>query len=324
MCQGSDVLNQENNARDLQAVADELKTQGIVTIEGVFSSEEMQTFRGLLDRTISEASHVETYKGRPTDKLLGKSKDTVWLLWELYAVCEGGLRFSRHPAIVSVLERALGEPVRHASIGTMFDKVAGGDAEIGWHQDTFFIVDPPKDREADLTGYWTQFGHVHVRPADLDWKEDYFRKTIIVRINVDPQTIENGAMKVLPGSYLEGPLELATSQDGQDDQGGEDGKDEQGGQDGQGGQGGLAGYVAAHAHEAIDCTAGEGSVTFYYPTMLHSSEVSKAPPGVHRRAAAHRVRAESLEIPGWDWPTDWPEGAERIRPASGFDLDPFS
>ena len=58
--------------------------------------------------------------------------------------------------------------------------------------------------------------------------------------------------------------------------------------------------------------------------MLHSSEVSKAPPGVHRRAAAHRVRAESLEIPGWEWPTDWPEGAERILPESGFDLDPFS
>ena len=298
-----------------QKAADELKMRGIVTVEGVFSAEEMRTFRGLLDRTIAEAGRVEEYRGRPTDKLLGKSKDTVWLLWELYAVCEGGLRFSRHPAIVSVLERALGEPVRHASIGTMFDKVAGGDAEIGWHQDTFFIVDPPKGRDVDLTGFWTQFGHVHVRPADIEWKEDYFRKTVIVRINVDPQTIENGAMKVLPGSYLEGPLELATSQDGSGGQGGQDGQD---------GQGGLAAYVAAHEHEAVDCTAGEGSVTFYYPTMLHSSEVSKAPPGVHRRAAAHRVRAESLEIPGWEWPTDWPEGAERIRPESGFDLDPFS
>ena len=58
--------------------------------------------------------------------------------------------------------------------------------------------------------------------------------------------------------------------------------------------------------------------------MLHSSEVSTAPPGVHRRAAAHRVRAESLQIPGWDWPSDWPEGAERIRPETGFDLDPFA
>lgn len=299
-------MNRGNTAFGPQEAADELKTRGIVTVEGVFSAEEMHTFRGLLDRTIAEASRVEEYRGRPTDKLLGKSKDTVWLLWELYAVCEGGLRFSRHPAIVSVLEHALGEPVRHASIGTMFDKVAGGDAEIGWHQDTFFIVDPPEGREVDLTGFWTQFGHVHVRPADIDWKEDYFRKTVIVRINVDPQTIENGAMKVLPGSYLEGPLELAAGRAGRE------------------GPDGLAAYVAAHEHEAVDCTAGEGSVTFYYPTMLHSSEVSKAKPGVHRRAAAHRVRAESLEIPGWEWPADWPEGAERIMPESGFDLDPFS
>lgn len=302
-------MNHRKNVLSLQDAVDALKAQGIVTVEGVFSPEEMAVFRSLLDKTIEEASRVETYKGRPTDKLLGRSKDTVWLLWELYAVCEGGLRFSRHPAIVSVLERALGEPARHASIGTMFDKVAGGDAEIGWHQDTFFIVDPPRDREVDLSGYWTQFGHVHIRPADIDWKEDYFQKTIIVRINVDPQTIENGAMKVLPGSYLEGPLELATSLDGPD---------------GPGGPGGLAEYAAAHEHEAIDCTAGEGSVTFYYPTMLHSSRVSTAPPGEHRRAAAHRVRAESLEIPGWDWPVDWPEGAERIRPHAGFDLDPFS
>ncbi len=299
-------MNLSDTVLTLQDAVDVLKTQGIVTVEGVFSPEEMAEFRTHLDRTIEEASRVATYKGRPTDKLLGKSGDTVWLLWELYAVCEGGLRFSRHPAIVRVLERALGEPVRHASIGTMFDKVAGGDAEIGWHQDTFFIVDPPDDGDTDLTGYWTQFGHVHVRPGDIEWKEDYFRKTIIVRINVDPQTIENGAMKVLPGSYLEGPLELAAVEDGQ------------------GGPGGLADYVASHEHEAIDCTAGEGSVTFYYPTMLHSSEVSTAPPGEHRRAAAHRVRAESLEIPGWKWPVDWPEGAERIRPESGFDLDPFA
>ncbi len=302
-------MNHRNTDLTLQDAVDDLKARGIVTVEGVFSPEEMAEFRRLLDKTIEEASQVEMYKGRPTDKLLGRSKDTVWLLWELYAVCEGGLRFSRHPAIVSVLERALGEPVRHASIGTMFDKVAGGDAEIGWHQDTFFIVDPPEDGDADLGGYWTQFGHVHVRPADIEWKEDYFRKTIIVRINVDPQTIENGAMKVLPGSYLEGPLELA---------------DDPGGPDDPGGLGGLAAYVASHEHEAIDCTAGEGSVTFYYPTMLHSSEVSTAPAGVHRRAAAHRVRAESLEIPGWEWPVDWPEGAERIRPHAGFDLDPFS
>lgn len=290
-------MNNGNNALDLQEAVDALKTKGIVTVEGVFSAEEMNTFRGLLDRTIAEASRVEEYKGRPTDKLLGKSKDTVWLLWELYAVCEGGLRFSRHPAIVSVLERALGEPVKHASIGTMFDKVSGGDAEIGWHQDTFFIVDPPRDRDIDLSGHWNQFGHIHIRPADIEWKEDYFQKTIIVRINVDPQTIENGAMKVLPGSYLEGPLEL---------------------------KGGPEAYVASHEQEAIDCTAGEGSVTFYYPTMLHSSKVSTAPHGVHRRAAAHRVRAESLRIPGWDWPSDWPEGTVRIRPDTGFDLDPFA
>ena len=135
----------------LTEVVDTLKTQGIVTVEGVFTKPEMDEFRAHLDKTIAEASQVDIYKGRPTSKLLARAKDTVWLLWELYAVCDAGLRFTRHPAILKVLETALGEPVVHASIGTMFDKVAGGDAAIGWHQDTFFIVVPPEDKKIDET-----------------------------------------------------------------------------------------------------------------------------------------------------------------------------
>tara|TARA_B100000029_G_scaffold516813_1_gene634855 strand:+ start:31418 stop:32290 length:873 start_codon:yes stop_codon:yes gene_type:complete len=274
-----------------------LKDQGIVTVEGVFSAEEMKIFRDHLDETITEVESVEEYKGRPTEKLLAKSKDTIFLLWELYAVCEKGLRFTRHPVILNVLENTLGEPVKQASIGTMFDKVAGGDAEISWHQDTFFIVDPPKNKEINLENYWTQFGHVHIRPTDINWQEDYFLKTIIVRINVDPQTIDNGAMKILPGSHLQGPLELT---------------------------GGLNDYINTHENQAIDCIAGEGSVTFYFPTTIHSSEISQAKAGIHRRAAAHRVRAASLEIPGWEWPTNWPEGMQIIEPESDFDLNPFA
>ena len=53
----------------LQDTVDVLKTRGIVTVEGVFSAEEMTEFRALLDRTIEEASRVEEYKGRPADKL---------------------------------------------------------------------------------------------------------------------------------------------------------------------------------------------------------------------------------------------------------------
>lgn len=280
----------------LQETVSTLKNQGIVTVEGVFSEREMDDFRRLLDKTIEEASQVDVYKGRPTDKLLARSKDTVWLLWELYGVCEDGLYYTRHPAIVSVLEAALGEPVIQASIGTMFDKVAGGDAAIGWHQDNFFIVDPPNGDDSSLDKYWHQFGHVHVRPAQIDWKEDYLQKTIIVRINVDPQTIENGAMKVIPGSYLEGPLELK-----------ENGES----------------FISEHESEAVDCTAGAGSVTFYYPGMLHSSTPSTAPEGTHRRAAAHRVRAASLQIPGWKWPTDWEGGLDIIKPETGFELNPL-
>lgn len=281
----------------LEETVKTLKEVGIATVEGVFSRQETAEFRRLLNNTIEEASQVEAYKGRPTSKLLGKAKDTVWLLWELYAVCEKGLPFTRHPAIVKVLETTLGEPVVQSSIGTMFDKVAGGDAEIGWHQDNFLIMMPSEGNEIDWSKYWNQFGHIHVRPNELDWKEDYFKKTIIVRINVDAQTIENGCMRIIPGSYHEGPLEM---------------------------KGDPQEYIKAHEASAVSCEAGEGSVTFYFPTTLHSSTRSAALPGVHRRAAAHRVRAQSLQISGWDWPTDWAPGTETIKPGTGFDLYPFS
>ena len=167
---------------------------------------------------------------------------------------------------------------------------------MDWHQDTFFILVPPEDREVNLDDYWHQFGHINVRPNQMKFEEDYYKKTIIVRINVDPQTLDNGCMRVIPKSYHEGPLELKGGQDE---------------------------YVSEHKSEAVDCVAGMGSVTFYFPTMLHASSVSTAPPGTHRCAAAHRVRARSLKIPDWDWPTDWEPGYVPAEPASDFALNPI-
>jgi ectoine hydroxylase-related dioxygenase (phytanoyl-CoA dioxygenase family) len=184
----------------------------------------------------------------------------------------------------------------------MFDKVAGGDAQIGWHQDTFFILDPPNWDMIDISEFRFQFGHVHVRPTQMEMSEDYYQQTLIVRINVDEQTLENGAMRVLPGSYLEGPFEIQ----------GEKAWEHQ------------EAYIAEHESEAIDCVAGKGSVTFYYPTTLHSSGISRSPAGRHRCAAAHRMRAQSMQIPGWEWPTDWEPGYVPATPKSGFDMDPFS
>ncbi|MBT5874222.1 MAG: hypothetical protein HOH43_12445 [Candidatus Latescibacteria bacterium] len=286
----------------ISGLVNSLQTQGFITVENVFSDREMDDFTRLLNQSIEEALSSESYKGRPTDTLLGRANDTVWTLWELYGVCEEGLRYTRHPAIIEILETALGEPVVHASPGTMFDKVAGGDASIGWHQDSFFIMDPPDWDAIDVSKYRYQFGHLHVRPNQMNMDEDYYRKSLIVRINVDEQTSENGVLRVLPGSYLEGPFELHGDQTGKI----------------------QSAYVEAHKSEAIECVAGRGSVTFYYPTTLHSSGISTAAAGTHRRAAAHRMRASSIRVPGWEWPTDWTPGVIAAEAEAGFDLSPLS
>ena len=49
-------MNNKDSRLTLQGTVDVLRTQGIVTIEGVFSSKEMNMFRALLDETIAEAN----------------------------------------------------------------------------------------------------------------------------------------------------------------------------------------------------------------------------------------------------------------------------
>ena len=74
----------------------------------------------------------------------------------------------------------------------------------------------------------------------------------------------------------------------------------------------------------IDCVAGEGSVTFYYPMTLHSSAPNTSPEGTHRRVVGHRMRRAGLTIPAWEWPTDWEWFARPATPESGFDLNPIA
>ncbi|HHZ89886.1 TPA: hypothetical protein EYN98_24040 [Candidatus Poribacteria bacterium] len=63
------------------------------------------------------------------------------------------MSFTRHPVILKVLETTLGEPAVHFSIGTLFDKVANSDHQIGWYQDTFFVLELPENREFNLEGH---------------------------------------------------------------------------------------------------------------------------------------------------------------------------
>jgi ectoine hydroxylase-related dioxygenase (phytanoyl-CoA dioxygenase family) len=282
----------------ISEVVETLTTVGLVTVDGIFSQREMATFRSLADATSAAAAGKEEYKGRSTEQLLHRgANDTVWYVADFYEICEGAIRFTRHPAIIDVLQTLWGhESLSYGNSGLFFDKQTATDVEIGWHQDSHFAVVPPAGSAVDCQDYWQRLGRFHVRPTQLEWTEDFHRSNVIVRINIDEQTRENGCLRVLPGSHECGPFELT---------------------------GGLDEYVNAHEAEAIDVVAAEGSVTFHYPTIVHSSG-QNTQTGIHRRVAAHRFRRSGLRIPGWDWPPDLIDLSTTVLAEDGFDLNPFA
>ena len=84
----------------------------------------MQHWGEWMDGGVDGAARMEAWNGGPADKLVSYQNGTVWNVWEFYALCPEAWRYTRHPAILRLLEETLGEPVIHASVGTSFDNVS--------------------------------------------------------------------------------------------------------------------------------------------------------------------------------------------------------
>ncbi len=89
-----------------------------------------------------------------------------------------------------------------------FDKPAGSNWLVAWHQDLMINV----ARRADAPGYgpWTaKAGWVAVQPPAA-----VLENTITIRVHLDDCDATNGALKVVPGSHRQGvvPTEAIASQ----------------------------------------------------------------------------------------------------------------
>ena len=62
----------------------QFKKDGIVTIEGVFTSDEMVTLRDLLDKTIEQAEADLNWRGHPPEQQIHTMNGEVHVLWEVY------------------------------------------------------------------------------------------------------------------------------------------------------------------------------------------------------------------------------------------------
>ncbi len=81
----------------------------------------------------------------------------------------------------------------------LFDKTAGVNWNLGWHQDTKI---PVRSIRKELPGFnaWSEKeGVVHVLPP-----LEVLEKCVALRLHLDDCSASNGALKVIPGSHIKG------------------------------------------------------------------------------------------------------------------------
>jgi hypothetical protein len=125
----------------------------------------------------------------------------------------------------------------HLTKAIYFDKPAGSNWLVAWHQDLMINVD---HRAADLPGFgpWTtKAGWVAVQPPVA-----VLENTVTIRLHLDDCDATNGALKVVPGSHLGGVVPAET--------------------------------IAAHTTTATVCAVPAGGAMLMKPLLLHASSRS--------------------------------------------------
>jgi len=171
------------------------------------------------------------------------------------------------PPLLSIAKEVLGDfarPVR----SVFFDKVKGANWGVPWHQDTSIAV----KKHIDVAGFgpWSEKqGVIHVEPP-----ETYLKNTLTLRIHLDKTDRENGVLRVIPGTHIDGRV-----------------KSKQ-----------LINIVEKSQDRVVECNAGPGDVLLMCPLLFHSSRKALNPS--HRRIV--HIEYSSMTLPD---PLEWYESA---------------
>jgi ectoine hydroxylase-related dioxygenase (phytanoyl-CoA dioxygenase family) len=143
-----------------------------------------------------------------------------------------------------------------------FDKTPGANWKVAWHQDLTICV---RERR-DVAGFgpWSvKDGIVHVQPPP-----ELLARMITLRLHLDACSVENGALRVLPGSHNAGRLNQNAIQD-----------------------------YRARIQE-VPCELEAGGILLMRPLLLHASAPASSPR--HRRILHFEFAAEPLPG-GLEW-----------------------
>ena len=163
---------------------------------------------------------------------------------------------ARDPRMMQFARRILGAGAI-AFRATLFEKLPDSNWLVGWHQDTAL---PLRDRR-ELSGWgpWSLKDNVNYAHAPADALE----KIVALRIHLDDSTLENGPLRVLPGTHAQGVLT--------DDEI----------------------HAIAERKTSMDCPMPLGGVIAMRPLVIHSSSKSRTEKS---RRVLHVEYAESIEI----------------------------
>ncbi len=217
-----------------------LKTDGFEIVEDVIDSQSIQILKEAV------GSLPQPHRGGVRN-----------LLCDSAAVAE----LANSGAIKSLADTALGGDA-FAVRATLFDKSPEANWRVPWHQDTTIAV----AERIETPGYygWSIKGGVaHVHPP-----AEILEGMVAIRIHLDNCDLENGPLRVLPGSHCSGTLESEQIDDWK------------------------------NAVAEVACVVRAGGVVMISPLLLHASSPAETP---SRRRVIH-IEYASHELPnGLRW-----------------------
>lgn len=135
---------------------------------------------------------------------------------------------------VRELAKAVLGPQCFAARGIFFNKTEHSNWKVPWHQDLTIAV--REHRDVNGFGPWTmKEGILHVQPPT-----EILREMMAIRLHLDASELDNGPLRVIPGSHTQGRL-----------------SSEQ-----------IAGL---YKKESVICTVSRGGAILMRPLLLHAS-----------------------------------------------------
>ncbi|SHM05482.1 phytanoyl-CoA dioxygenase family protein [Hymenobacter psychrotolerans] len=167
--------------------ARQLAESGYATLPGIFSTEEV-------------AQLLQTIESAETSSANFRRSQNVFAIRNLLGEIPQLREQLLTPGLRKVLAALFPGATPHLTKAIYFDKPAGSNWLVAWHQDVMIAVN--KRREIAKYGPWsTKGGETTVLPP-----REILEGIITLRLHLDDCDATNGALRVVPGSHRHGVI----------------------------------------------------------------------------------------------------------------------